>query len=238
MRYVASIEELVSAVRAALARTADARTALLRAASPVEAAGRALAHLGTGSRQPDLATSAALMRTAHERCQQTVALLDQATNRANVYLAAIAGTPDHEPWKPVHNEIDKLRRELPPPITAAERGTGRKTHGRWIGADGAVRPIVSGHDELSRMTIKRLRALGYRRRLTVETHAEMKVAACMAQQYDTDHAPQRATLVLNQTPCPGEFGCAELLPVMLPDGCSLTVHAPNYRRTFSGGADR
>jgi hypothetical protein len=238
MLFVASIEEMVSAVRAALARVAAARTALIRAATPVQAAGGALVALGTGSQQPDLPNSATHMRTAYEQCRQAVALLDQATDLVNAYLAAIAGVPDHEPWKPVRNEVDELRRELPPPITAAERGTGRKTHGRWIGADGAVHPIVSGHDELSRMTIKRLRALGYRRRLTVETHAEMKVAACMAQQYDTDHAPQHATLVLNQTPCPGEFGCAELLPVMLPDGCSLTVHAPNYRRTFSGGADR
>src|SRR5437899_10179386 len=100
MSFVAWIEELVSAVRAALARIADARAALLRVAGPVAAVGRALAHLGTGSQQPDLANSAARMRTAYEQCQQTVALLDQATDRANAYLAAIAGAPDHEPWKP------------------------------------------------------------------------------------------------------------------------------------------
>jgi hypothetical protein len=157
MLFVASIEELVSAVRAALARIADARAALVGMADPTEAAGRAFAHLGTGSRQPDLATSAAHMRTAYEQCRQTVALIDQATDRANAYLAAIAGTPDHKPWKPVRNEVDTLRRELPAPITAADRGTGRKTHGQWISADGVVRPIVSGQDELSRAAFEWLR---------------------------------------------------------------------------------
>jgi hypothetical protein len=130
MLCVASIEEVVSAVRAALAQVANARRALVNAAIPVEAAGRALVELGTGSQQPDLPDSAAHMRTAYEQCRQTVALLDQAADLANAYLAAIAGVPDHEPWKPIRNEVDKLRRELPPPITAAERGTGRKTHGR------------------------------------------------------------------------------------------------------------
>nr|WP_245589831.1 DddA-like double-stranded DNA deaminase toxin [Amycolatopsis balhimycina] len=31
------------------------------------------------------------------------------------------------------------------------------------------------------------------------------------------------------------FGCDTLLPVILPKGYSLTVHAPNYRKTFTGG---
>ncbi|HYS41548.1 MAG TPA: DddA-like double-stranded DNA deaminase toxin, partial [Pseudonocardiaceae bacterium] len=35
--------------------------------------------------------------------------------------------------------------------------------------------------------------------------------------------------------CRRPAGCGRLLPVMLPDGCSLTVHAPGYRRRFTGG---
>lgn len=234
MPFVASIEELVSAVRAALARIADARTALLRVAGPVAAAGRAFAHLGTGSQQPDLANSAARMHTAYEECQQTVALLDQAMDLVHGYLAAIAGVPDHEPWKPVRNEVDKLRRELPAPITPAQRGTGRKTHGRWIGTDGAMRPIVSGHDDLAVATDAIFCSFGLPG-LAVADHAEMKVAARLRMEHARTGVPQHATIVLHNIPCAGRRGCVRLLPVMLPEGCSLTVHAPNYRRTFTGG---
>jgi hypothetical protein len=44
------------------------------------------------------------------------------------------------------------------------------------------------------------------------------------------------TVVLNQRPCKGDYGCDELVPVVLPEGYSLTVHAPNYRKRFTGGA--
>jgi hypothetical protein len=83
---------------------------------------------------------------------------------------------------------------------------------------------------------QRLRSLGFRRRLSVATHVEMKLAAYLALRCDSTRTPQHATVVLNHTPCFGDLGCAELLPVMLPEGCSLTVHAPHYRRTFTGGA--
>jgi nucleic acid/nucleotide deaminase of polymorphic system toxin len=237
MLFVASIEELVATVRAALARVADARTALVGAATPVEAAGRALVELGIGSQQPDLPDSAAHMRTAYDTCRQTVALLDQVTDLANAFLAAIAGVPDHEPWKPVHNEVDKLRRELPPPITAAERGTGRKTHGRWIGPDGGSNVVVSGKDAEARLTGVLLKSLGFPR-LAVADHVEMKVAAHLRQIWARTGKAQHATVVVNNRVCAGLMSCADLLPVMLPAGCSLTVHAPNYRRTFTGGAQK
>ena len=44
------------------------------------------------------------------------------------------------------------------------------------------------------------------------------------------------TLVINNVPCGGRFSCGNLLPVMLPEGCTVTVHAPNYRRRLTGGA--
>jgi len=209
MLFVASIEELVSAVRAALARVADARAALVGAATPVEAAGRALVELGTGSQQPDLPDSAAHLRTAYEQCRQTVALLDQATDLANAFLAAIAGVPDHEPWKPIHNEVDKLRRELPPTITAAERGTGRKTHGRWIGADGVVRPIVSGQDDLSHAAFEWLQARGHPP-VSAAAHAEMKLAYHLRQVRERTGQPQHATIVVNNAVCGGPNSCATL----------------------------
>jgi hypothetical protein len=44
-------------------------------------------------------------------------------------------------------------------------------------------------------------------------------------------------LIVNNQVCKGWHGCAALLPKMLPEGSSLTVHAPGgYRRTFIGDA--
>jgi len=63
----------------------------------------------------------------------------------------------------------------------------------------------------------------------------MKVGARLRAEYERTGQPQHATIVQNYEPCKFWKGCAALLPVMLPQGCSLTVHAPNYRRTFTGG---
>jgi hypothetical protein len=202
---VASIEELTAGVRAVLAQVAAARAALTGVAAPIEEAGRTYAQLGAGSAEPDLADSAACLRTAYIQCRNTVAMLDQADDRLDAYLAAIIGTPigrtappaaanpappTGEPWRLTGDRVDKLRGELPPPITSAEWGTGRKTHGRWVGPDGVVRKIVSGESSVPAKARRYFAALGL---------------------------------------------AVELTSVMLPEGCSLTVHAPNYRRTFTGG---
>ncbi|WP_370949243.1 DddA-like double-stranded DNA deaminase toxin [Amycolatopsis sp. cg5] len=41
----------------------------------------------------------------------------------------------------------------------------------------------------------------------------------------------------NASPLPGGglLSCDRLLPVILPAGYSMTVHGPDYRRTFTGG---
>jgi hypothetical protein len=135
------------------------------------------------------------------------------------------------------DQVEKLRGELPQSITATERGTGRKTHGRWVGADGVPCEIVSGQDRLSLAADATLRKLGCQG-LSVADHAEMKVAVQLRQQYERTGASQHATIVQNNEPCFGRLGCPQVLPVMLPEGCSLTVYAPNYRRTFTGGATR
>jgi hypothetical protein len=225
---VASIEELAAGVREALRQIAEACAALRSVVAPVEEAGWAYAQLGNGSQRSELADAAAHLRTAYTQCRETVSTLGQATDRANAYLASITG-------KLTADQVETLRRELPPPIPPAERGTGRKTHGRWVGADGVPRKIVSGDDRLARAADETLRGLGYQP-LAVADHAEMKIAAYLRQRHEKTGSPQHAAIVQNNEPCFGELGCGELLPVMLPEGCSLTVYAPHYRRTFTGGA--
>jgi hypothetical protein len=96
------------------------------------------------------------------------------------------------------------------------------------------RQIVSGHDQLSQAADQMFRSwdLG---RLTVAAHAEMKLATRLRIEHARTGRPQHATIVQNNMPCPNKRGCGSLLPLMLPEGCSLTVHAPNYQRTFTGG---
>jgi hypothetical protein len=51
-----------------------------------------------------------------------------------------------------------------------------------------------------------------------------------------DPKMRNITVVINHRPCKGRLGCEGLVPVVLPEGYSLTVHAPNYRKRFTGGA--
>jgi hypothetical protein len=99
-----------------------------------------------------------------------------------------------------------------------------------------VEEIASGEDEFSAKAVKYLIDLGLKKRPWVVSHAEIKLAARLRERHLQTGHPQHATLVLNNQPCPGILGCTALLPVMLPAGCTLTVHGPNYRRTFTGGA--
>ncbi|HEX5406851.1 MAG TPA: DddA-like double-stranded DNA deaminase toxin [Pseudonocardiaceae bacterium] len=180
------------------------------------------------STQPHLGDAAAYLEHAYDQVRRIIAILDLATAHARDYLTSIVG-----PAKP--DQVAIVRRQLPEPITAAERGAGRKTHGRWIDSDGRVHKIVSGEDTLSTATRARLRSFGFPR-LSVESHAEMKLAEYLRQRFEASGRSQHVTVVVNNDVCSGDLSCEELLPLMLPAGCTLTVYAPNDRRTFIGGA--
>jgi hypothetical protein len=245
---VVSVAEIASNIRTALDAAGKARAHLLAALEPAERASASYARLGAGTTQPDLPAAASEARRSADTIRRALASVDKAADAARAWLASIAGpavtpnqparsttAPTRPAWQLGPAEVERLRGELPPPIKAAERGTGLKTHGRWVGADGVVRPVVSGVDEWSRYVDTVFRRLG-RRIFTIGPHAEMKVAARLRAEFERTGQPQHATIVLNNEPCALPKGCATLLPVMLPEGCALTVHAPNYRRTFTGGA--
>jgi hypothetical protein len=88
---------------------------------------------------------------------------------------------------------------------------------------------VSGSDAVSAAAKQELAVLGLPP-VAVATHVEVK-AVSQARQAGLTHA----TLAVNNTPCPGPFGCDRLLPVLLRPGESLTVHWPGgHSRTYSG----
>jgi hypothetical protein len=65
---------------------------------------------------------------------------------------------------------------------------------------------------------------------------ELKLAAMMRMLGAADPRMRHVTVVINNRPCKGDLSCDELVPVILPEGYSLTIHAPNYFKRMTGGA--
>lgn len=131
---------------------------------------------------------------------------------------------------------DELRRELPPPVNPMT-DPGRKTHGRWVGPDGQAHTIVSGKDEDSQAAGELLQRLGMPvRRITKSSDVEMKLAARMVRD-----GISQVTVFINNAPCRGQLSCDTLVPIMLPEGATLTVHGVNrdgtlFKKRYTGGA--
>jgi nucleic acid/nucleotide deaminase of polymorphic system toxin len=241
-----SIDDLAARIDAALVEIDTARALLVDAARSLADAGTGYATLGQTSNTGVVDAAAALLREAYTARGRALQAADGAVTALHAYLAAIGASrstgtpparigpaPPAEPWRLPPARVDELRGELPPEITPAERGTGRKTHGRWVGADGRARPVTSGVDAASRRAEHWFRAHGLRPASV--THAEMKIAYVLRRAAERTGQTQHASVVINNAVCSGDLSCARLLPAMLPEGSTLTVHAPRYRRTFTGG---
>ncbi|WP_052396027.1 DddA-like double-stranded DNA deaminase toxin [Kutzneria sp. 744] len=136
--------------------------------------------------------------------------------------------------RPSTELIQQLRDELPPPVV---RGSGQKTHGRWVTPDGTAQPLISGRDELTEQVNDVLRRMGCPTLPVVASaDVELKLATLMREQGRTNPDMRHLTVVINHRPCRGRLGCEGLLPAVLPEGYTLTVHAPNYQKRFTGGA--
>lgn len=121
---------------------------------------------------------------------------------------------------------------LPPPVPRPNPG-GQKTHGRWFDEHGQAHAITSGQDDDSVKVWETLQQLDIpvAGPPTAVSDVEQKLAVRMVQD-----GRQHVDVVINNLPCVGRFGCDALVPVILPAGYSLTVHGPNYRKTYTGGA--
>jgi hypothetical protein len=128
-------------------------------------------------------------------------------------------------------KVAALKEQLPPPVPKPNP-TGKKTHGRWVDDDGRVRDEVSGRDEDSDEAWRILQAakIPLPSEPVVVTHVEVKLAARMVRE-----KRRHVEIAINNRPCPGRFGCEVLLPAILPEGYSMTVHGPGYQQTFVGG---
>ncbi|WP_433259875.1 DddA-like double-stranded DNA deaminase toxin [Actinosynnema sp. CS-041913] len=257
---MASLGEVAARVRVACRKAAQARTALEQAEDLTQEAHDVLARALDGARH--LESDATQMLSAFTRvvdgCRGYLwPLLNEAVKNAESLadrlaaevLAYPASTtrrpaqplqrppvrqadPDHAPVIPP-DRIEQLRRELPPPVVA---GSGQKTRGYWIGADGTVQPVVSGRDDDADEADTRLRDMGMPRKSAKTGDAEIKLATRMVRE-----GVRHATVLINNEPCVGPFGCDTLVPILLPEGSSLTVYGVTeqgepIRKRYTGGA--
>lgn len=191
--------------------------------SPVP--GQGLAALGHARRTLDEALTA--LRAATDAIRSYRAFLTDGTTPAGPGQARTTAPTAPRPGV-TGRIVERLRAGLPPPVRP---GTGQKTHGRWIDPDGAVHAEVSGRDEESAEAIRFFEQSGATRIPSAVTDVEIKLAAHMRH-----HGITSATLVLNNTPCRGPLGCDTLVPVILPEGSTLTVHGPDgFTTTYRGG---
>jgi hypothetical protein len=226
-----------------------------QAAELAEQARDLLGIAGSGSNQADVEQACSWFNLVIEGINEPegqISTLATAADEIRSYLHHLGissdtpvdttGPPTHAQAEPTpagtsgisDERLAALRRELPPPIKST--ASGRKTHGRWIGDDGMAQQITSGVDNDSRAADERLRQLGIPMRPTRTADVEMKVAARMISD-DIRHA----TVLINNTPCRGRLSCDTLVPIMLPDGATLTVHGVNedgtlFRKRYTGGA--
>jgi hypothetical protein len=246
-----AVDELVAQVRQALSSLPTA--ALQQAAELLAEGHQTLAQVAIGSSSEELQSAAAglanplpAVTSVAELVGRAKGLLEEYVNGLGVSTEPVAatGTPRPEaksaerpaapPPKPdgqrlTRDQAVKLQEDLPPPVVSM---SGQKTHGRWIDEHGEAHEIVSGQDEDAAEAARLLREKGIPQRGDVTTTAdvEQKIAARMVRE-----GRKHVDVVLNNRPCRGVYGCDALLPVILPPGYTLTVHAPNYQKTFTGG---
>jgi hypothetical protein len=248
---MSTLGEVIASIRRALDKSAQARQILIHAADLLDEASQHLIYAFAGSDDAEAGQALALLAQARSGVDDTNRALIKAESHAVGYLnrlgadvssSAPAANPTSVPGqipavKLSRERVEQLRTELPPDILPVDQRAPdeprRRTHGRWIGPDGEARSIVSGEDELYAESVKAFPALGLRRGLPRRaSDVEMKLAA-----YMRSHGIRSATVVINNTPCPGPFGCDELVPVLLPEGYTLTVYGSNdFTRTYRGGA--
>lgn len=243
-----SLEEVAAQIAHACETADKAGEAFAHALESLQDALAQFAHIMDGSVDPAAETTYAYWRQALDGIQELTELLDDATVRTRAYLTSL-NSPTHaepdvqqlertpppqaRPHEIDQESVDRLRGELPPPILDQ---LGPKTHGRWIGPDGKVRPIMSGRDEMSTAADARMRQLGMTRPITKTSDVEIKLVMEMLA-----NGIEHATVVINHEPCKGRLSCDTLVPILLPEGATLTVYGTTrqgmaFRKRYTGGA--
>jgi hypothetical protein len=107
-----------------------------------------------------------------------------------------------------------------------------KTRGIWTDVQGDEYDLASGEDEYQRRAaawVKQLRLGPPPHSLLIDSHVEVKFAMMMRERGLRDE-----TIVINNPPCGGDWGCDKALEDFLPPGANLKVVAPGFSKTYRG----
>ncbi|MEU4741205.1 DddA-like double-stranded DNA deaminase toxin [Actinosynnema sp. NPDC023658] len=240
-----SLVDVATQVSRACDKASRCRDALGAAQEAAEDAQAVLSGALAGSGDPEAERAVADFTEVVRGVVDLWRALGAGMDHAQAVLDALLGTgppptpptsrvePDHSPTI-APDRIEQLRRALPP--HRAPGGPHQKTRGQWIGPDGTAQSIVSGRDEYSSAADTALRDRGMPRLSAKTADVEIKLAVRMAAE-----GIRHATVVINAKPCAGPFGCDTLVPVLLPEGATLTVHGVTpsgepFRKRYAGGA--
>lgn len=244
-----SVAEVAAALRAVLAKLPGGK--LTEAAGLLDEARQALGQATQGSNSQELQSAAAGLAESSQNVAAVQELLGRASSGLTAYLGTLgvaepqpdaprpaagkaAASPANVPSKPdgqrlTREQAEAFQAAMPPPVVS---NTGTKTHGRWLDEHGQAHEIVSGRDEDAAEAARLLREHGIpaKGELATTADVEQKLAARMVRE-----GRKHVDVSLNNRPCKGPYGCDTLVPIILPEGYSMTVHAPKYRKTFTGG---
>jgi hypothetical protein len=245
---VASIDEVGRQVRGALDRLPFQGVA--GALDNLDAATATVQETVAGSNDSEAAALVDSFQRAANLTRDVQELLHLVQSKMQAYLDRLGGagsspstgqtgdsgtSPPSQPRpgkRLAPEDVAELADTLPPPVPKPNP-EGKKTHGVWVDGDGKRHRVVSGRDEDATEAWKLLQAQGIPIRAPAArtSDVEQKLAARMVRE-----RRMSAEVVINNVPCEGPYGCDTLVPIILPSGYTLTVHGPNYKKTFQGGA--
>ncbi|HEX5401850.1 MAG TPA: DddA-like double-stranded DNA deaminase toxin [Pseudonocardiaceae bacterium] len=227
-----------------LQRIADGLPAatLRQAAESLAQAALTLAQCAEGSTSQEPVDAVAEFTAACRQVTDTLRLVLRAEQAIRSYQRSIGAPAAHaeldtarpRPSPAFSNtQVDRIRAGLPTRMARGgdrSRDSNRKTHGLWFDEHGHSDDVVSGCDADQARVAAILAEMGMDRELTITADVEMKVAARMR-----ERGVRRVTLVINHKVCEGRFGCDRFLPILLPEGCELTVYDVDGKKTYRGG---
>lgn len=148
-------------------------------------------------------------------------------------------SPEDEPATPRISDEEGWRLFSQLPDRDASPVSRPKTRGIWKDADGNEHDLASGQrrgdregeDAYYRQVVDFMREHKIGRQDAdpmVASHVEAKFALFMR-----ERGLKHETIVVNKTPCDGDFGCDTLLDRFLPPGGTLTVFGPGgFKKTY------
>jgi hypothetical protein len=246
------LAEVAAAVRAGVADLNAVVATLYVARTKLDQARRRLVDAAQGAATAQLRhATARLTQAAGHADESATLILRSAEALAHYSTTAMAVPLTFDGSAPVGGNADDPvppSGTSPPPWLASVAEAllpllprGSKTAGILASVDGVTRskPIWSGVQGpgANAPGLRRDDKVNQWHRLkSAIEHVEGHVAAIMRR----DTGPKDAVLVLSQPPCPGPYGCATILPALLPARSRLAVYVvgtdgrTRYWKTYTG----